>query len=245
MVVVTTSLDTVYNLASEAVRLSAPPGSLMAQVMRDIVPGPRGVRSWDLHRGVKYMLEATPNVHLVQSTVSELRLDAAGAVVGASTWEGVDRLAHTTALCVGTFLRARLITGSVIETQGRLSEMAYDDLYQNLLGIGFEFVPISYTGEPHGGSLAYVVESVALAAEERSVSATPQPTAALWRLPGLYAAGVCVTPAVVNAAVAASVEVTYAEAARQGMALADELNGRASSGSGGSGRRFGVVGDLL
>jgi len=223
VVVVTTSLDTVYNLASAAAPLAAPHGSLMELVLFNIVPGPRGVRSWDLHRGVKYTLEATPGVHLVQSTVSELLRDAEGAVVGASTWEGVDRRASATALCVGSFLRARLVTGTVTETHGRLSEMAYDDLYQHLVSMGFEFVPISYSGEAHGGSLAYAVDSVALAVQERSVAATGRPSAALRRVPGLYAAGLCVMPA--GSAEAADVEValTYEEAARQGMALADEL----------------------
>ena len=242
VVVVTSSLDTVYNLASDAAGLVAPPGSLMELVTRDIVPGPRGVRSWDLHRGVKYTLEATAGIHLVQSTVATLLLDAAGAVVGAATWEGVDRLAGMTALCVGSFLRARLRTGSVTETQGRLSEMAYDDLYQYLLGKDFAFVPVRFAGQPHGGSLAYVVESVALASQERTASAAEVPSAALWRVPGLFAAGVCVMPPVPGPSAA---EVGYEEAARQGMALADELVARAGSGSGGVGTRFSVAGDLL
>lgn len=241
VVLVTTSLDTVYTLASAAAQLDAPADSLMERVTRDMTPGRGGTRSWDLHRAVKYTLEATTGIHVLQSTVSELLLDADGAVVGASTWEGVDRRADATALCVGSFLRARLQTGSVTETHGRLSEMAYDDLYDHLVALGFGFVPVRFTGEPHGGSLAYVVETVALAAAERRAGARQPPSAALWRVPGLFAAGVCVAPSPERGAAV----VTYEEAARQGMALADELVARASSGTGGVGAWLDVAGDAL
>lgn len=222
----TTSLDTVYNLADVAAALSPPPGSLMALVMRDMAPSAGVTRSWDLHRGVKYALEARTGIHLLQSTVSDLLLDERGAAVGASTWEGVDRFARLTALCVGSFLRARLRTGAATETHGRLSEMAYDDLYERLAGLGFQFVPVSFLGEPHGGSLAYVVESVALAASERAGTAAGGSTSELWRTPGLFAAGVCMAPRSEGDLAA---DLTYEVVARQGMALGDELVARANA----------------
>lgn len=242
VLLVTTSLDTVYNLASDAASLAAPSGSLMAEVMRDMPSGAGAVRSRDLHRGVKYALEAATAIHLLQSTVSRLLFDERGAVVGAGTWEGVDRLARTSALCVGSFLRARLRTGAVTETQGRLSEMAYDDLYERLAELGFEFVPVSFTGEPHGGSLAYVVESVALARSERGGSTAGTRTAGLWRAPGLFAAGVCVSPAAPGTS---GTHLSYEEVAKQGMALGSELVAWAGSDRGSVGARLGVAGDLL
>ncbi|HET8986361.1 MAG TPA: FAD-dependent oxidoreductase [Trueperaceae bacterium] len=224
-VLVTTNLDTVYNLASPAAHLQPPADSLMERVVRDIAPSREGIRSWDLHRGAKYALEATPAIHLLQSTVSDLLLDERGAVIGASTWEGIDRRAGATALCVGSFLRARLHAGEVTETHGRLSEMAYDDLYERLVELGFEFVPVSFTGEPFGGSLEYVVETVAFAPGERGTaarSAAGQGTSssALWRANGLFAAGVCASPLGGGTAAA---DMTYAAVARQGMALGDDL----------------------
>jgi hypothetical protein len=241
VVLVTTNLDTVYNLASPAAQLRPPSDSLMERAVRGGEPSTGGVRSWDLHRSAKYALEATPAIHLLQSTVSDLLRDERGAVIGVRTWEGIDRPALTTALCVGSFLRARLRAGAVTETHGRLSEMAYDDLYERLVQLGFEFVPVSFTGQPFGGSLEYVVQTVAFAPSERRAAAPASAggstgaagaagaaaaavsgtaSAALWRVPGLFAAGACASAPVQGATAAA---VTYEEAALQGMALGDEI----------------------
>ncbi len=234
VVLVITNLDTVYTLASPAAALAPPAGSLMERSIMGAGSSP-STRSWDLHRAVKYELEATPGIHLLQSTVSDLLLDESGAVTGASTWEGVDRPAALTALCVGSFLRARLRSGEVTETHGRLSEMAYDDLYERLVALGFEFVPVrftgpvSVTGEPFEGSVGYVVESVAFAPQERASPPDRPASAALWRVRGLFAAGVCVSSPV---GAESAVEVSYEQVARQGMALGDELvaTARASVG---------------
>lgn len=214
VVLVTTSLDTVYNLAQDSAEVAPPAGSLMASVMA--ADASSSVRSRDLHRAAKYALEARPNVHLLQSTVSAVVRDDAGVAVGAKTWEGIDRFGSHTALCVGSFLRARLSSGAVTETQGRLSEMAYDDLYQWLLGAGFEFVDASFVAEPAGGSIGYTVNTVALAAGELAGGGS----ARLQRVPGLWAAGACVETATGKAE---SPEQTYASAARQGMDLGREL----------------------
>jgi len=234
VVLVTTSLDTVYNLAAPAAPLDPPTGSLMESVTGRLVAGPDGYASWDLHRSVKYELEAHGGIHLLQSTVSTVLVGAEGEAVGAGTWEGIDRHARLTALCVGSFLRARLTTGAVTETQGRLSEMAYDDLYEDLVARGFAFEPVRFSGEPRAGSLPYVVESVALAHGERGgrgADSAPRPSAALWRVRGLFAAGACMaapaagTPAVTRAGAGGdtSAYLSYEAAASQGMDLGDEL----------------------
>lgn len=230
VVVTTTSLDTVHNLASDAATLRVPAGSLLQSVSGAEAGEAVALRSWDLHRGVKYALEAHPLIHLLQSTVADLLYDEQGRVVGASTWEGIDRRAALTALCVGSFLRARLRTGAVTETQGKLSEVAYDDLYENLVARGFEFVPVSFSGAQQVGALAYTVESVALHSGEReegSGHAGAWASSALWRAPNLFAAGVCVAPPGEGRSAGS---LTYQDVVEQGMLLGAELVER-SAGS--------------
>ena len=244
---VTTSLDTVYNLSHDAARLEPPPDSLMDSVAAPTESGT--VRSRDLHRTAKYALEAVPNVLLVQSTVSSVLVDESGAARGVLTWEGVDRLGGQVALCVGSFLRARLTSGVVTETHGRLSEMAYDDLYQWLAATGFEFEEVRFVAEPHGGSMAYTVDTVALADRERAVGERTSDEHAtgsehrLWRVPGLWAAGACIVPPTVTTTIerttaeqeAPGLETAarslgdsydYATVARQGMSLGRALVAR-------------------
>lgn len=213
VVLVTTSLDTVYTLAHDSALITPPEGSLMASV-GGTVDG--RVRSWDLHRAVKYALEARSNVHLLQSTASTVLVDDAGAAVGIGTWEGVDRLGSHTALCVGSFLRARLTSGAVTETQGRLSEMAYDDLYHWLAGAGFAFVDARFVAEPVGGSLGYTVDTAVLAAAERLTS----DSARLARVGRLWAAGACIEGSPSGSGGAGP---TYDSAVRDGLALGREL----------------------
>ncbi len=177
----TTSLDTVYALDEDPGVVEAVPGSLMAEVLG------RGASSrWDAHRLAKYALEAEERLHLLQSTASALLVEDA-QVIGVETWEGVPRHAGEVALCVGTFLRARLEIGTVVEQQGRLSEMAYDDLYLDLKERGFGFTERSLPSPAQAGSLPHVVRTLVLAGEEWD-----QRTLGLGRLERIRAAGACV-----------------------------------------------------
>ena len=127
-----------------------------------------------------------------------------------STWEGVDRFAPRVALCAGSFLRARLRVGALTETSGRLSEMAYDDLYNDLSVRGFEFVEVRLEAPSSRGAPPYTVTCQHFSRGEwRADFALP-------RLRGLYAAGVC-----------AAGYLTYEDVAAQGLALAGALLGRA------------------
>jgi len=204
VLLVTTSLDTVYNLVGDGATLEPPPGTLMARLV-----GEAGyIGTWELHRRAKYALEAQPGVHLLQSSVSSL-LVRGGAVQGVTTWEGVDRLAPKVVLCVGSFLGARLTVGALTEAAGRLSEMAYDDLYESLEELGFEMETVTLEASPSSGSLPYTVTCKRFApAEWDAVSF------ALPRLGGLYGVGVCVSGG-----------LPYEEAARLGRALAEKLLG--------------------
>lgn len=198
VLLVTTSLDTVYNLVGEGATLAPPAGTLMAELT-----GPGEVETFSLHRRAKAALESHPNLHLLQSSVSGL-LAEDGRTVGVSTWEGVDRLAGRVALCAGSFLQARLTIGTLTETSGRLSEMAYDDLYHDLVARGFAFESLSLDAPPSRGALPYTVHCRRFSATEWDAE-----TFALRRLEGLYAAGVC-----------AAGFLPYEEAARQGQELA-------------------------
>lgn len=219
--VVTTSLDTVYALYGDRARLAPPAGSLMEAAMQALggsesegaagdgeqgsgAPGEAvTVGAWALHRQVKALLEAEPSLHLLQSSVSGL-IVREGRTVGVTTWEGVDRMADSVALCVGSFLGARLRIGDSLEEAGRLSEMAYPELHQDLAARGMEFTPAVREVPPVHGSLPYSVEYQTFASSEWEPHSF-----ALRRLAGLKAAGVCV-----------DATLTYEAAARHGMDLA-------------------------
>lgn len=197
---VTTSLDTLYALAHDNYVLNAPSGSLMEACTANL--GTPLVNAVALRREAKRLLEAETKLHLLQSTTSELLL-AGNAVVGVSTWEGVDRLCGRVALCVGSFLSARLKVGASVEHAGRLSEMAYDDLYRDLEGKGFMFDAAQLQVDELSGGLPYTVDFSVLAEAELS-----QRGSRLKRFAGLYAAGACVG------------HFGYLSAALDGMALA-------------------------
>ena len=201
VLLVTTSLDTVYNLTGAAAELTPPAGTLLAECGTQT----QVLETFDLHRRAKGALEREPKLHLLQSSVMGL-LTENRRVTGVSTWEGVDRTATRVALCAGSFLRARLKVGTLTETAGRLSEMAYDDLYDNLVALGFTFDDAALDAPESRGAPPYTVTCKRFAETERSAEFT------LGRLQGLYAAGVC-----------AAGYLPYEAAVLQGQQLGDAL----------------------
>lgn len=183
VLLVTTSLDTVYMLAHGRYRLSPPEGTLLEGLWRQGANSAGELERWELHRAAKYALEAQAGIHLLQSNVTGLLLDE-GRVSGVLTWEGVPRHASTTALCVGSFLGARLEQGSLREVAGRLGEMSYDELLRDLESHGVEFDERELLFDDASEGLPYRVGCRVLAASELSEGAVS-------RLPGLFAAGVC------------------------------------------------------
>jgi tRNA uridine 5-carboxymethylaminomethyl modification enzyme len=181
---VTTSLDTVYNLAGPGAELRPPAGTLMAELQQRTAPAGAFVPSWDLHRAAKRRLEQVPELHLLQSNVDALAVHD-GRLAGVLTWEGVPRLSPTVALCVGSFLHARLVLGRSLEVSGRLGEMAYDELYLDLLGRGFRFRDLDLATPADEGRPGYTVACKVFAPEEGGGGSR------LGRVPGLYAAGLC------------------------------------------------------
>ncbi|MEJ2357940.1 MAG: FAD-dependent oxidoreductase [Deinococcales bacterium] len=183
---VTTSLDTVYNTVGDRVRLAPPEGTLMRSLWEEHA-GPDGcLANARLHRAAKYALERQDGLHLLQSNVTGLRLDDRGAVDGVDTWEGVERLGRPVALCVGSFLDARLTVGSLTEEAGRLGEMAYGELYQDLVQRGMSFRDVRLSADPAGGALPYEIRCRVLEPSGVGGDGFRVPG-----VPGLYAAGLC------------------------------------------------------
>lgn len=181
---VTISLDTIATLPGDGWRFAPPAEGLLA-TLASTAGGPDAWSAQALHRAAKRALEREPALHVLQSTVTGLHCDEAGRVVGVATWEGVARSAPLVALCVGSFLRARLRMGRSVEVAGRLSEFADDDLYEDLLARGrrFETRRLALPGDAL--QPGYEVEHQVLAAGEVAAGG------AVRGLPGLFAYGVC------------------------------------------------------
>lgn len=203
VLLVTTSLDTVYTLDLAGGAVTPPEGSLLAELCGT---DPVAVPTFELHRRAKGVLEREPTLHLLQSSVSGLQTQN-GRVTGVTTWEGVSRSAPLTALCVGSFLHARLTVGTLTETAGRLSEMAYDDLYDDLTARGFAFDDLTLSVPESRGAPSYTLRCKRFRPDEWDAA-----TFELGRLGGLYAAGLC-----------ASGSLTYEDAVREGGRLARYL----------------------
>ncbi len=206
VLLITTSLDTVYNLLGDGTTLDAPENSLMSEIVEGI--GEAGyVQNFECHRRAKMLIEEQDGIHALQSSVMSLLVED-GAIKGVSTWEGVDRFSERVVLCVGSFLEARLQIGiSLSETAGRLSEMAYDDLFEDLQSQGFIFKSLRLDAISDGKSLPYSVDCKVFAADEWDSESYR-----LERIQGLYAAGIC-----------AEWYLPYEAAAASGLRLADKL----------------------
>ncbi|WP_425146183.1 FAD-dependent oxidoreductase [Deinococcus sp.] len=113
-------------------------GSLFALVAEQIAPQQGG---WAFHRALKERIERQSGIHLLQSCVTAISEEAEAGVVTLSTWEGPALRARRAVLAVGAFLKARLLIGETLEEAGRLSEVAYDFLADDLAAQGVWLVP--------------------------------------------------------------------------------------------------------
>lgn len=181
-----------------------PAGSVFALVAGRIaleVEGP--VDGWAFHRHLKAEIEGTPGIHLLQSTVTEVD-EGEDGLVTLSTWEGPKLQARSAVLAVGAFLKGRLLMGDSVEEAGRLSEVAYDfladDLSRAVLLVGDEQEAPAADGAP-----AYSVRFLTPARSELNGFR-------LRRFDHVYAVGRC-TPG----------EHTYASVLADAAKLTDEL----------------------
>jgi tRNA U34 5-carboxymethylaminomethyl modifying enzyme MnmG/GidA len=135
----TTTLDTLYALPADAWAADPPSGTLWSRIAAEADDGRGRQRAGPLRRAAKRELEREPLLRVVQSNATSLwRSDDGASVLGVRSWEGPARRAATTVLAVGSFLGARLTLGAAVEQAGRLSEMAYDELGDDLRGAGVE-----------------------------------------------------------------------------------------------------------
>jgi tRNA U34 5-carboxymethylaminomethyl modifying enzyme MnmG/GidA len=197
---ITTSLDTIANLPGDGWRFEPPPGGLLAFVSEEARDAAGRWRSRALHRAVKRELERSPEVHVLQSTVTGLLIEGQGErarVRGVRTWEGVDRHGELVALTVGSFLHARLRVGVHEEPAGRLSETSYEELYQDLSARGLRFRDAELTLAGDEVTPSYTVRFRVFDPEVLA------PDGAIRGCPGAYAFGQC---AVAHADLSAAAE---------------------------------------
>lgn len=133
VLLVSQALDTLGNLYQPLVRAQDfAPHSLFAQVFAGL--NTSEAESWAFHRHLKAALEAESGIHLLQSCVSGIKAQA--TEVQLSSWEGPPLRARRAVLATGAFLGGRLHAGEAREEAGRLSEVAYDFLRDDLLRQG-------------------------------------------------------------------------------------------------------------
>ncbi|AWN23709.1 tRNA uridine 5-carboxymethylaminomethyl modification protein GidA [Deinococcus irradiatisoli] len=164
VLLVSQALDHLGNLYQPTLAGAAfPEQSLFAQVQRAMAPDTDG---WTFHCRLKAELEGTAGIHLLQSCVTGLDEDA--GTVELSTWEGPKLRARRVVLAVGAFLKGRLLIGETMEEAGRLSEVAYDFLADDLAAQGVYLTYASGEAQPAPGAPDYEVRFQVLAASELS-----------------------------------------------------------------------------
>lgn len=152
VLLVTQALDHIGNLYQPDIAgASFPAGSLAEEVAAELAPRTDG---WSFHRLLKARLEATDGIHLLQSCVTgvEEEEDTEGGIVTLSTWEGPPLRARRAVLAVGAFLKGRLLVGNSMEDAGRLSEVAYDFLADDLAAQGLWLQPAGAVATVPGAS---------------------------------------------------------------------------------------------
>ncbi len=153
VLLVSQALDHLGNLYAPTIDgADFPPGSVFALIRDGIAPDTDG---WTFHRQLKAEIEGTSGIHLLQSTVTEL--DETDDEVVLSTWEGPKLHARQVVLAVGAFLKGRLLIGDSMEEAGRLSEVAYDFLADDLARSGVFLIGSEATAAAVEGAPPYDV----------------------------------------------------------------------------------------
>ena len=202
----TTSLDTLYALPADAWRAEAPAASLWALVADESTDDEGRLRAGRLRRAAKRELERVPQLRVVQSNATALWREGE-TVTGVRTWEGPAARARVTILAVGSFLGARLSLGPAVERAGRLSEMAYDDLRDDLAAAGVMLRRHELSLPGDGVAPPYrVAHDVLDASELAPLAIAGSPVAGAGRVrrwSGLWAVGACTGDVALTAAAAA------------------------------------------
>lgn len=134
---------------------------------------------WAFHRLLKAELEATSNIHLLQSCISGL--EETNESVTLQSWEGPSLQAKQVVLAVGSFLKGRLLIGDTMEEAGRWNEVAYDFLADDLARTGMF---LKGQEEECRGDISYSVRFLTIDSSEHDQFA-------LNRFQRVYAVGRC------------------------------------------------------
>lgn len=162
VLLVTQALDHVGNLYAPTLSgADFPPQSLLGALAASL---PADADGWTFHRSLKAELEGTDGLHLLQSTVTAL--DEEDGLVQLSTWEGPLLKARRAVLAVGAFLKGRLLVGDTLEDAGRLSEVAYDFLADDLARSGIYLTGAAQEAAAVEGAPPYEVRFLTLAESE-------------------------------------------------------------------------------
>ncbi|WP_092263773.1 FAD-dependent oxidoreductase [Deinococcus reticulitermitis] len=162
VLLVTQALDSLGNLYQPTVAGAGfPAGSVFARIRDRLAPELDG---WTFHRQLKAEMEGEAGIHLLQSTVTAL--DEAEHHVTLSTWEGPALRARRVVLAVGAFLKGRLLIGDTLEEAGRLSEVAYDFLADDLAAAGVHLIGGEQTARGVDGAPDYDVRFLTPAPSE-------------------------------------------------------------------------------
>jgi len=139
--------------------------------------GPRAQADKKLYQNeVKFILESTPNLDILQDSVADLLTDNHGAenrpmVVGIVTQRKLEILAPAVVITTGTFLRGLIHVGDFQTQAGRYGDKSSQELSPSLMRIGFELGRLK-TGTPpriHGDTIDYSVMQL------QEPDETPQP----------------------------------------------------------------------
>ena len=162
VLLVSQALDHLGNLYQPTTAgVTFPQGSLFEEVRAALLPDTDG---WTFHRHLKARVEETSGIHLLQSTVTAL--DEEDTQVVLSTWEGPKLHARLGVLAVGAFLKGRLLVGDTMDEAGRLSEVAYDFLADDLTASGIWLIGAERRAEGEGVEPPYDVRFLTPAPSE-------------------------------------------------------------------------------
>ena len=218
----TTSLDTLYALPADAWPGRPPAMTLWSTIAPEARDATGVQRAGPLRRAAKRELERLADLRVVQSNATGLARGDANEVIGARTWEGPTVRADVTILAVGSFLGARLTLGPAVELAGRLSEMAYDDLRDDLRAAGLRLRRHTVALDGDGVAPAYAVEHDVVAEDEldplRVGGRVVAGAGRARRWPGLWFVGACIGDVAIETAAAAGRDLaTYLAEASRGL----------------------------
>ena len=137
--------------------------------------GPRAQADKKLYQNeVKFILESTPNLDILQDSVADLVIDEQGGlkkVLGIITQRKLEILSPAIVITTGTFLRGLIHVGDFQTQAGRYGDKSSQELSPSLTRIGFELGRLK-TGTPpriHGDTIDYSVMQI------QEPDDTPQP----------------------------------------------------------------------